>query len=136
MLVIYIETWSLTTTAGYFYRLLRVKPADIIMLTPGVLHQEFNDKQLNIRLLLIYSSTADREDSGVFVKTSADTQETTERLLTEDELAIHNLHIKACEDKRRMYVDPASGYKVFTEFAHRQRGSCCGSACRHRLYVR
>lgn len=30
-----------------------------------------------------------------------------------------------------MYVDPSSGYKVFTEYAHLQRGKCCGSACRH-----
>lgn len=28
-------------------------------------------------------------------------------------------------------MDPFSGYKVFTEYAHLQRGKCCGSACRH-----
>uniref|UniRef100_A0A3Q0RT29 Uncharacterized protein n=1 Tax=Amphilophus citrinellus TaxID=61819 RepID=A0A3Q0RT29_AMPCI len=33
-----------------------------------------------------------------------------------------------------MYVDPSSGYKVFTEHAHLQRGKCCGSACRHCPY--
>ncbi|KAI4877103.1 hypothetical protein NFI96_026455 [Prochilodus magdalenae] len=32
------------------------------------------------------------------------------------------------------YTDPLSGFKVFTEFAHRQRGRCCGSACRHCPY--
>ena len=29
------------------------------------------------------------------------------------------------------YVDPATGYVVFTQLAHLQRGQCCGSACRH-----
>lgn len=29
------------------------------------------------------------------------------------------------------YVDPATGYVVFTQLAHLQRGECCGSACRH-----
>ncbi|OXB68283.1 UNVERIFIED_CONTAM: hypothetical protein H355_007060, partial [Colinus virginianus] len=32
---------------------------------------------------------------------------------------------------RLTYVDPATGYQVFTEVAHLQRGKCCGSACRH-----
>ncbi|ELR55333.1 hypothetical protein M91_03595, partial [Bos mutus] len=32
------------------------------------------------------------------------------------------------------YVDPATGYVVFTQLAHLQRGQCCGSACRHCPY--
>ncbi|XP_071342213.1 uncharacterized protein C1orf53 homolog [Trachinotus anak] len=36
--------------------------------------------------------------------------------------------------KKQMYADPSSGYKVFTEYAHLQRGKCCGSACRHCPY--
>ncbi|XP_029356647.1 uncharacterized protein C1orf53 homolog [Echeneis naucrates] len=53
---------------------------------------------------------------------------------TEEELAIHRVHTVACEAKKQMYVDPSSGYKVFTEYAHLQRGKCCGSACRHCPY--
>ncbi|XP_008282976.1 uncharacterized protein C1orf53 homolog [Stegastes partitus] len=53
---------------------------------------------------------------------------------TEEDMAIHAIHREACEAKKQMYVDPSSGYKVFTEYAHRQRGSCCGSACRHCPY--
>nr|XP_046248656.1 uncharacterized protein C1orf53 homolog [Scatophagus argus] len=53
---------------------------------------------------------------------------------TEEELAIHRIHREACEAKKQMYVDPSSGYKVFTDYAHRQRGKCCGSACRHCPY--
>uniref|UniRef100_A0A8C0G120 Chromosome 1 open reading frame 53 n=1 Tax=Chelonoidis abingdonii TaxID=106734 RepID=A0A8C0G120_CHEAB len=32
------------------------------------------------------------------------------------------------------YVDPVTGYLVFTKVAHLQRGKCCGSACRHCPY--
>ncbi|KAM8745207.1 uncharacterized protein C1orf53 homolog isoform 1-T1 [Acanthopagrus schlegelii] len=53
---------------------------------------------------------------------------------TEEELSIHRAHRQACEAKKQMYVDPSSGYKVFTEYAHLHRGKCCGSACRHCPY--
>lgn len=53
---------------------------------------------------------------------------------TEDEISIHRIHRDACEAKKQMYVDPSTGYKVFTEYAHLQRGKCCGSACRHCPY--
>nr|XP_061790921.1 uncharacterized protein C1orf53-like [Nerophis lumbriciformis] len=56
------------------------------------------------------------------------------RELTEEELLIHRVHTEACQAKKQMYVDPSSGYKVFTEYAHLQRGKCCGSACRHCPY--
>ncbi|VDQ13871.1 unnamed protein product [Trichobilharzia regenti] len=29
------------------------------------------------------------------------------------------------------YVDPKTGYTVFTEIEHLDRGYCCGSKCRH-----
>ena len=32
------------------------------------------------------------------------------------------------------YKDPSTGYQVFTELAHTQRGKCCGSGCRHCPY--
>ncbi|XP_077391391.1 uncharacterized protein C1orf53 homolog [Festucalex cinctus] len=54
--------------------------------------------------------------------------------LTEEELLIHKFHTEACQAKKQTYVDPSSGYKVFTEYAHLQRGKCCGSACRHCPY--
>lgn len=53
---------------------------------------------------------------------------------TEEDMTIHRVHTEACEAKKQMYVDPSSGYKVFTEYAHLQRGKCCGSACRHCPY--
>ncbi|XP_061635431.1 uncharacterized protein C1orf53 homolog isoform X2 [Phyllopteryx taeniolatus] len=56
------------------------------------------------------------------------------RQLTAEEMLIHTVHIEACQTKKQVYVDPSSGYKVFTEYAHLQRGKCCGSACRHCPY--
>lgn len=32
------------------------------------------------------------------------------------------------------YIDPTSGYTVFTRVAHLSRGYCCGSGCRHCPY--
>ncbi|XP_015243343.1 uncharacterized protein C1orf53 homolog [Cyprinodon tularosa] len=61
-------------------------------------------------------------------------EERSQLRLTEEERSIHRAHREACEAKKQMYVDPSSGYKVFTEYAHLQRGKCCGSACRHCPY--
>jgi ABC-type Fe3+-hydroxamate transport system substrate-binding protein/diphthamide synthase (EF-2-diphthine--ammonia ligase) len=44
------------------------------------------------------------------------------------------LHREACSAGSLSYPDPVTGYKVFTELAHRQRGKCCGSGCRHCPY--
>ncbi len=43
-------------------------------------------------------------------------------------------HQRALTAGERYYTDPETGYRVFTEHAHRQRGYCCGSACRHCPY--
>ncbi len=40
-------------------------------------------------------------------------------------------HRRAVAAGEHHYIDPETGYKVFTELAHKQRGYCCGSACRH-----
>ncbi|XP_020041520.2 uncharacterized protein C1orf53 homolog [Castor canadensis] len=54
--------------------------------------------------------------------------------LTAAELRIAELHAAACAAGQQSYVDPATGYLVLTRLAHLQRGSCCGSACRHCPY--
>nr|XP_040133587.1 uncharacterized protein C1orf53 homolog isoform X2 [Ictidomys tridecemlineatus] len=51
--------------------------------------------------------------------------------LTAAEQQIAELHAAACATGQLNYVDPATGYMVLTRIAHLQRGSCCGSACRH-----
>ncbi|KAF5889943.1 uncharacterized protein DAT39_020357, partial [Clarias magur] len=51
--------------------------------------------------------------------------------LSEQDRLIRSLHQDACEAGKTTYTDPESGYTVFTEVAHKKRGRCCGSACRH-----
>ena len=40
-------------------------------------------------------------------------------------------HAQACARQQSTYIDPATGYTVFTAHYLKQRGSCCGSGCRH-----
>ncbi|GAX13820.1 hypothetical protein FisN_30Lh115 [Fistulifera solaris] len=51
-----------------------------------------------------------------------------------EQLGWDKLHDEACQARQLTYTDPDSGYSVFTELAHRQRGKCCGSGCRHCPY--
>jgi hypothetical protein len=44
------------------------------------------------------------------------------------------VHRDAVARGLRHYVDPATGYRVMTELCHRDRGTCCGSGCRHCPY--
>ena len=44
------------------------------------------------------------------------------------------LHDEASRNGKTFYIDPETGLAVFTEFGLRQRGSCCGSGCRHCPY--
>lgn len=44
------------------------------------------------------------------------------------------LHRQAIERGESSYVDPETGYHVFTELEHERRGHCCGSGCRHCPY--
>jgi hypothetical protein len=48
--------------------------------------------------------------------------------------AYHALHEAACARGEKSYIDPETGYLVFTRLAHLARGKCCGSGCRHCPY--
>jgi hypothetical protein len=51
----------------------------------------------------------------------------------EEEIAIaHDRAVAAGEDT---YVDPATGYSVFTRAYLLERGTCCDSGCRHCPYA-
>ena len=50
---------------------------------------------------------------------------------TPDQSGFAALHKDACERGEKTYIDPDTGYSVFTSLAHTQRGWCCGSGCRH-----
>lgn len=43
---------------------------------------------------------------------------------------IEEAHKAACDAGASRYIDPATGYKVFTKASHEKRGFCCGNACR------
>lgn len=47
---------------------------------------------------------------------------------------IEELHTAALCRKSTTYTDPSTGFLVFTELAHYQRGTCCGNQCRHCPY--
>ncbi|MEM7365302.1 MAG: DUF5522 domain-containing protein, partial [Pseudomonadota bacterium] len=44
---------------------------------------------------------------------------------------VWQLHDEACERGEASYVDPESGYQVFTRIGLLARGRCCGAGCRH-----
>lgn len=50
------------------------------------------------------------------------------------EAEIEELHHQALCRKSTTYTDPSTGFLVFTELAHLQRGHCCGNVCRHCPY--
>ncbi|MBU6155045.1 MAG: hypothetical protein KGP28_12140 [Bdellovibrionales bacterium] len=45
-----------------------------------------------------------------------------------------DLHLSALLQGKDHYVDPETGYRVFTELYLVRRGECCGSGCRHCPY--
>jgi ATP-binding cassette subfamily B (MDR/TAP) protein 1 len=47
---------------------------------------------------------------------------------------VERAHREATERGASTYTDPASGYEVFTAAALAERGTCCGSGCRHCPY--
>ena len=53
--------------------------------------------------------------------------------MTDSEIA--TLHQQANDKQQDHYVDPQTGYRVFTEYGLLQRGTCCGSGCRHCPYA-
>lgn len=50
------------------------------------------------------------------------------------EIDIEELHQCAVQNGSRTYIDPATGFTVFTEITHLTRGKCCGNMCRHCPY--
>ncbi|XP_005073501.1 uncharacterized protein C1orf53 homolog [Mesocricetus auratus] len=88
------------------------------------------------------SSTLHSDSEGACGGSAPDSRRTPEgeprhpasQELTAAEQHIAELHRAACAAGQLSYVDPATGYVVFTRLAHLQRGACCGSACRHCPY--
>jgi hypothetical protein len=55
-------------------------------------------------------------------------------LSPDNKKAIEKVHQDACDAGKDTYIDPFSGYSVFTETYHKNRGFCCESGCRHCPY--
>lgn len=51
-----------------------------------------------------------------------------------DTVDIEEVHKQALLNGARSYEDPATGFTVFTEKFHLERGTCCGNQCRHCPY--
>ncbi len=49
--------------------------------------------------------------------------------------SVWQTHRIACEAGRASYVDPDTGYQVFTRVGLLARGQCCGAGCRHCPYA-
>ncbi|XP_065115589.1 uncharacterized protein C1orf53 homolog [Paramisgurnus dabryanus] len=81
------------------------------------------------RNIITSDDGAQQSESGSGCTPRSDT-----RTLSDGDKLIHKLHVDACKNQEETYIDAVTGYKVFTEFAHRKRGKCCGSACRHCPY--
>ena len=52
-----------------------------------------------------------------------------------DNRVLIDAHAEACERGDMTYVDPETGYSVFTSLGLRERGRCCRSGCRHCPYT-
>ncbi len=48
--------------------------------------------------------------------------------------SIEQIHKEACDLLQDSYLDPETGYTVFTAVYHKARGYCCKSGCRHCPY--
>ena len=53
---------------------------------------------------------------------------------TKEIVDIEEVHMCAVRKGELQYIDPVTGYQVFTQLASSQRGYCCGSGCRHCVY--
>ena len=46
----------------------------------------------------------------------------------------YKIHGDACKSGKKYYLDPETGYRVFTRIGLEALGKCCGSGCRHCPY--
>lgn len=51
--------------------------------------------------------------------------------MSNDTTDIEEVHRLAVQEGSITYIDPSTGFTVFTELAHLRRGTCCGNQCRH-----
>jgi len=65
------------------------------------------------------------------ISDSPDRSTSNDKIVVQD---IEDVHNQALLEPSNTYIDPATGFTVFTEYAHLKRGKCCGNKCRHCPY--
>mmetsp|Transcript_11857 Transcript_11857/g.16379 ORF Transcript_11857/g.16379 Transcript_11857/m.16379 type:complete len:423 (-) Transcript_11857:199-1467(-) len=86
-----------------------------------------------VSTLPMSSSTAPSKEPNC-EKIVKDNKECAKNVKTADTTDIEDLHQIAVKSGSNTYIDPSTGFMVFTELAHLKRGKCCGSMCRHCPY--
>ena len=99
------------------------------------LDMAMNDEK-TVRIVHSTTAATDSQSAGSIIPDVEDLLKTPAGGHEEDEQhhGFHHIHQQACDQGLTTYEDPATGYSVFTALAHRQRGWCCGSGCRHCPY--
>ena len=94
------------------------------------------DEQISAEIIsdLVNASMKAPFPYEIYQPSSATTAQSTRASVTDHAQDIEDLHRTACLDRQSTYIDPATGYHVFTEYGHLQRGKCCGNKCRHCPY--
>eukprot|EP00112_Aurelia_sp_Birch-Aquarium-sp1_P005404 Seg1614.9 transcript_id=Seg1614.9/GoldUCD/mRNA.D3Y31 product="putative protein C1orf53" protein_id=Seg1614.9/GoldUCD/D3Y31 len=110
------------------YHVERYKRINICMkLSPCVLLRPIG----GLRGLRIFGIPFLRSYSSSKISQSPEYSDVT---LSDNDIEIIRRHTLACKAKKETYIDPETGYMVFTEYFHKERGSCCGNICRHCPY--
>jgi cob(I)alamin adenosyltransferase len=72
--------------------------------------------------------------SSMTMNTTTSTAAVSASTTTSALVDIEDLHQQALAKGLTKYVDPPTGFTVFTELIHLKRGTCCGNQCRHCPY--
>ena len=109
------EPRVLEAIAGLGYETIGWKVVDVMAEAPSHTNNEPQKKQPTV----IDSFIGDIEDIVIG---------------DDDKPGFAKIHDLACQEGESTYIDPETGYAVFTRIAHEKRGKCCGSGCRHCPY--
>lgn len=93
-------------------------------------HSIFNITNINST----YTINDNNTNNNIAITTTTTTTNKNKNNANNNIINIEDLHEIACNNKLITYIDPITGYNVFTKYAHIKRGKCCGSKCRHCPY--
>jgi len=79
----------------------------------------------------LFSTLAMSDNNSV---DSSESNLTTTTNVVDDTTDIEDMHMQALKNGSTTYIDPPTGFSVFTDLIHLKRGNCCGNRCRHCPY--